>query len=783
MDNLILLSLVALGSPLLGFVLIIFNQRALAERAHLIALPTIAFSAVLAFYVAWMKLHVLGGTAPIAWSQEWLRIGDVHGASPLVISMNILLDNITVIMMAVVTGISALVHVFSIGYMRRDARYARYFAFLGLFTFAMLGVVLSGNLFFLYFFWELVGFTSYALIGHWYERNGPQYASKKAFIVNRIGDAFFFIGILLLYSEFRTFDFREIFAYVSQGLPLSFSLFGLHPETTLTLAGLLLFAGAVAKSAQFPLFVWLPDAMEGPTPVSALIHAATMVAAGVYLVARIFPILTAKAMLVIACTGAFTSLLGATIAISQIDIKRVLAYSTISQLGLMIMAIGSGAMAAGMFHLVTHAAFKALLFLGAGSVLHAMHRALRETHDHETDANDIHNMGGFIRKMPVTGWTFFVAALAITGLPLTAGFMSKDEVLAAGVAYGTLAGGIAQAIPWVAFAATVLTALYMWRLVFRVFFGKPSNLPIYDKIKESPVVMTVPLIVLAVCTLWFWFGRNPVQPEHGWFLAKWVKTPAQVIPPQTAPPFRGGYGVQGIGYGVQGIGYGVQGIGYSSSDSDMNQNPTPYTLNPTPMPHQLALEEERAQIANRSQWVALGSAALGFLIALVFFLVRPARGAGRPRNATHDARMERADDQHPTHPRGREDGRWPYTLHPIPYALYRFSFRGWYIDPLYEYAVAGFVMLTARVLAWGDEHIIDGAVNLAGRATVLIARSAAAFDKYVIDGIVTLVGATVQFFGLMARSVQTGRVQTYLTWVIAAVLVTLLILRFALFHS
>ena len=742
-DNLILLSIVALGTPLLGFVLIIFNQRALAERAHLIALPTIAFSGVLAFYVAWMKLHVIGGSAPIIWSAEWLRIGNVSGMSPLVIRMDVLLDNITVIMMAVVTGISALVHLFSVGYMRRDARYARYFAFLQLFTFAMLGVVLSGNLFFLYLFWELVGFTSYALIGHWYERNGPQYASKKAFITNRIGDAFFFIGILLLYSEFRTFDFREIFAYVSQGLPLSFSLFGLQPETTLTLAGLLLFAGAVAKSAQFPLLVWLPDAMEGPTPVSALIHAATMVAAGVYLVARIFPILTANAMLVVACTGAFTSLLAATIAITQIDIKRVLAYSTISQLGLMIMAIGSGAMAAGMFHLVTHAAFKALLFLGAGSVLHAMHRALRETHDHETDANDIHNMGGFIRKMPITGWTFFVAALAITGLPLTAGYMSKDELLTSGLAYGTLQGGIAQAIPWVAFAATVLTALYIWRLVFRVFFGKPSNLEIYNKIKESPMVMTVPLLVLAVCTMWFWFGRNPVQPEHGWFLAKWVKTPAQVIPPQSAPPFR------------------PRDYNYSAlSLSAQSQSPAPFVViapppaielsEIPPMPHQVALTQARTGMSEQAQGFALGSAAAGFLIALVLFRLRPG-WAGRLRTAL--------------------------------YPIYRFSFRGWYIDPLYEHAVAGSVLFTARILAWSDEHLIDGAVNLAGRATVLLARVAAAFDKYVIDGLVTLVGATVQFFGLMARSVQTGRIQTYLTWVIAAVLVILVILRFALFHS
>ncbi len=738
MDPLILLSLVALGIPLLGFGLVIFSQRALEERAHLIALPAIAFSSVLAFYVAWVKLHVPGTPAELSWCADWISLG-ISGTHPLAIHLNVLLDNMTVILMAVVTGVSALVHLFSIGYMRRDVRYARYFAFLQLFTFAMLGIVLSGNLFLLYFYWELVGFSSYALIAHWYERAGPQYASKKAFIVNRIGDAFFFIGILLLFNEFHTFDFREIFGYINQGLPVSFSLLGLAPETTLTLAGLLIFAGAVAKSAQFPLFVWLPDAMEGPTPVSALIHAATMVAAGVYLVARLFPILTANAMLVIACTGAFTSLLAATIAITQTDIKRVLAYSTISQLGLMIMSIGAGAVAAGVFHLVTHAAFKALLFLGAGSVLHAMHRALRQTQDHETDANDIHNMGGFIRKMPITGWTFLTATLAITGLPLTAAFMSKDEILTAGVAYSTLQGGIAQAIPWIGFVATLLTALYMWRLVFRVFLGKPANRELYDKIQESPGVMTVPLIVLAIFTLWFWFGKNPVKPEQGWFLSKWMKTPTQIIPPQTAPPFRP-QNYQNSSAPAQ-----------QPTELGANSAPPSVTISELPpMPHQVALAEARSADSSDAQWWALGSAAAGFLIALVFFLLRPA---------------------------------WSSRLRTMFAPIYRFSLRGWYIDTIYDFAVVGSVMLLARVTAWGDEYILDGAVNLAGRGTVLLARIAGAFDKYIIDGIVTFVGATVQFFGLMARSIQTGRIQTYLTWVVAAVLVILIILRFALFHS
>ena len=674
MDQLIALSLVAAGIPLLTFVLVIFNQRALGERAHLIATPAIAFSCVLAFYVAWMKLRNPGIVA-LEWGMDWIRFGNVPGIGPLVIRQSVVLDNMTAIMMAVVTGISLLVHLFSIEYMKQDARYARYFAFLGLFTFAMLGIVLSGNFFQLYIFWELVGFSSYALIAHWYERTGPQYASKKAFITNRIGDALFFIGILLLFSEFRTFEFREIFGYINEGLPLSFSFLGLAPETSLTIAGLLIFCGAVAKSAQFPLHIWLPDAMEGPTPVSALIHAATMVAAGVYLMARVFPMLTAKAMLVIACTGAFTSVLAATIAITQRDIKRILAYSTVSQLGLMIMAIGSGAVAAGMFHLVTHAAFKACLFLGAGSVIHAMHRALHELHDHETDAQDIHNMGALFRRMKVTGWTFLIATFAITGLPLTAAFLSKDEILAGTMAYGGLQSGIAVALPWIGFAVTLLTALYMWRGVFLVFFGVPAKPLLHEKIRESPKIMTIPLVVLAALTLWFWFGRNPVNPEHGWFLSKWMKTPAQIIPPQTAPSFRPAHYIptpEAVATPMSGFGVAVT-------------PPQERTLF-APMPHQIALDESRSDNMFVAELASFASALGGFVIAVFLFLLRPG---------------------------------WAVSLRTAFRPFYTFSFRGWYFDALYEFVVVDTVVFTSRIAAWFDRRILDGLVNLAGRATVV----------------------------------------------------------------
>ncbi len=709
MDQMLLLALVALGLPLLSFVLVIFNQRALGARAHLISVPALAFSLVLSIYLAWLKLRPGSmGLRPFEWSADWIRLGTVPGFGPVRVTASVLIDNITVIMMVVVTGVSFLVHLFSIGYMRGDTRYARYFAFLGFFTFAMLALVLSSNLFLLYGAWELVGFASWALIGHWYERPGPQRAATKAFITNRIGDAMLFTGILLLFGQFHTFNLREIFALVAQGLPITFSFLGCSPETTLTIAGLLLFGGAVAKSAQFPLHVWLPDAMEGPTPVSALIHAATMVAAGVYLMARIFPLLTGNAMLVVACTGAFTSVLAATIAISQTDIKRVLAYSTVSQLGLMIMAIGAGAVSAGFFHLVTHAAFKACLFLGAGSVIHAMHRVLHERDDTATDAQDICNMGGLRKKMPITAVSFVIATLAISGLPLMAGMMSKDEILAGTAAYGQLQRGIASALPFVGFGVTLLTAAYMWRLTFLMFFGKPSRLDLFERIKESPRMMTVPLVVLAAASLWIWFAINPLQAESGRFLANWVKTPSQVIPPQTAPSFA----------------FGIL---------------LPSTPSSGPMPHQLALAAKAHEWAGRSVWLALASGACGFLFALWLYLLKRSRSIGTLRISALDP-------------------------------LRQFSLRAWYIDVAYEYTVVGAVLLTSRIISWADDAIVDGAVNASARATVVTARILSLFDRFVVDGIVTLAGATVQFLGLMIRSLQSGRIQTYLAWVVASVI-------------
>lgn len=408
-----------------------------------------------------------------------------------ILELGIYLDPLTAVMLLVVTIVSSCVQIYSLGYMHGDPRYSRYYSYLSLFTFSMLGLVLANNFFMIFIFWELVGLTSYLLIGFWFEKKSASDAGKKAFITTRIGDLGFIIGILILTALVGTLNYQQVFEKVASGEVSA---------TIVTLAGIFLFCGAVGKSAQFPLHVWLPDAMEGPTPVSALIHAATMVAAGVYMVARGMSLFagSATASLVIASIGLITSFIAATIALTQNDIKRVLAYSTVSQLGYMIMALGlygvdyahghhSAGYVAGTFHLMTHAFFKALLFLGAGSVIHAVH------------TNDIQEMGGLSKKMKITATTFFIASLSIAGIFPLSGFWSKDEIVAS-----------TQGHPVFMFFTLLIafmTAFYMFRLCFMTFTGTPRNEEKYHHAHESPKSMTYPLMFLAFLSIFAgWVG-------------------------------------------------------------------------------------------------------------------------------------------------------------------------------------------------------------------------------------------------------------------------------------
>ena len=415
------------------------------------------------------------------------------------VDFNFQIDQLTIVMLLVVSGVGLLIHIYSTGYMAHEGGYYRFFSYLNLFMFFMLTLVMAANLVLMFVGWEGVGLCSYLLIGFYFLKKSATDAGKKAFIVTRIGDIGFTIGILLAFWTFGSVDFGTIFLKASNMTPDAMGQIGV-----VTAICLLLFAGAIGKSAQIPLYVWLPDAMEGPTPVSALIHAATMVTAGVYMVARMHILysLAPTAMLVVAAVGAITAFYSATIGLVQTDIKKVLAYSTVSQLGYMFLGCGVGAYAAGIFHLMTHAFFKGLLFLAAGSVIHAM-----------GGEQDMRKMGGLRKKIPITYWTMFAATLAITGVPLFSGYFSKEAILDA-----AQNGPHANLTLWLlGILGAMLTAFYMFRLLFLTFFGKPR----YDEHKvhvhESPKNMTVPLILLAVLAVgggWFALPTMIGGPDH-----------------------------------------------------------------------------------------------------------------------------------------------------------------------------------------------------------------------------------------------------------------------------
>ncbi|HET9015655.1 MAG TPA: NADH-quinone oxidoreductase subunit L [Thermomicrobiaceae bacterium] len=473
------LFLIPLAPLVAAVVNFVFGRWYIRDRAHWISITAVGISFVVSVIVF---AQIYGGTVPLSQHlYTWIPVGDFQ------IPVTLTVDQLTAIMLLVVSGVSLLVHIYSVGYMRGDGGYYRFFSYLPLFVFSMLMLVLASNYLLLFVFWEGVGLCSYLLIGFWFRRLSAANAAKKAFIVNRVGDLGFGIGIMFIFVKVGSLDYTRVFAAVPH-----------LPSGSITLIALLLFTGAIGKSAQIPLFVWLPDAMEGPTPVSALIHAATMVTAGIFMVARSFPIFSAShtAMLVVAIIGAITAFVAATIGLTQYDIKKVIAYSTVSQLGYMAFALGVGAWTAAIFHLMTHAFFKGLLFLGAGSVIHGMH-----------DEQDMRFMGGLKKYMPITFWTFLIGAAANAGLFPFAGFWSKDETI-----LGAWAGGF-PIIAIVGLIAAFFTSLYMFRVVFLTFLGEERFDHAHVHPHESPSTMTVPLVVLAIgAGLAGFLGF----PDHSW---------------------------------------------------------------------------------------------------------------------------------------------------------------------------------------------------------------------------------------------------------------------------
>jgi NADH-quinone oxidoreductase subunit L len=488
-DSLFISVLLVLLLPLASALLMSFISPSYRWLAPITSTFFLALTVVFTFLVfanAWnCELKI--------WRTTWFMLN--HQA----ITLGIFLNNTSLIMLLIISTISFFVHLYSIGYMAGDKDEQRYFAMLGFFTFAMLGLVLADNFLVLFVFWELVGFSSYMLIGHWREKPAAARAAKKAFLINRVGDLGLLVGLLIVWTNTGTFDLT------------TFSFSG--DETWRSAASLCILLGIVGKSAQFPLFIWLPDAMEGPTPVSALIHAATMVAAGVFLLVRVFPIFTPDALDITVIIGTVSTLVGALAALRQTDLKKILAYSTISQLGLMVVAVGTGAYGVALLHLFTHAFFKAGLFLSAGAVLHSVDHAQQNKTD-ALDAQDIRNLGGLRKTMPVTFVCFIIFSASLIGLPFFSGFQSKDAIIVS--LYEWSEGSWRSVLFWTIAISSVLTTFYTVRMLWFVFLA-PAKRTKSLTVHEAPMVMRAPIILLAIASLWAFVAPYPAE-YFGWLL-------------------------------------------------------------------------------------------------------------------------------------------------------------------------------------------------------------------------------------------------------------------------
>lgn len=684
-------ALVVLLLPLFGFLVLLPFGRLLPRHGDWLGIALTAGAFILS---GWLFLETWNVTTFHS-RTTWFSM---PGSSLTDFTFGILLDNLTVLMLVIVTFISLLVQLFSVSYMHADKGYSRYFAFLGLFTFSMLGIVLVDNLLLLFMFWELVGLSSYLLIGFWFHKPAAVAANKKAFLFNRVGDIGLLLGLFAFYTYFRTFDLETLRTLVGSGtwesgsFIVTYTLKG-QPwlveigPTFLTLAGLGLFMGCVGKSAQFPLQVWLPDAMQGPTPVSALIHAATMVAAGVYLVARCYAFFTPDALVVIALVGALTALVGALVALTQNDIKAVLAFSTISQLGYMVMGMGTGAHDAALFHLATHAFFKAALFLNSGIIIHAMHRGLHHHHLH-LDAQDIRNMGGLRKALPLTFYTYVVATAALVGLPLFSGFLSKDAILSGSWAWAqTMGGGAYFTVPIIGFTVVLLTAFYMARHMWFIFFGEfRSPFSVQDlrlkACQEVERVMLWPVVVLAILSLGIFFSLNPLNFGSSWLL-------------------------QGVG---------LENLGGTAILSGR-------------LLEAVKLQDE----ANHTLHLVFGILSTLLGVAGISWAILKYRN--KP-----EAQLLHEGPQH---------------------AAARLSQRHFYLNEFYDKAFVQPALLLARALYRNDKRVIDYALNNGSKALVIIAKIMAWFDRWVVDGLVWLVGALSKLAGRLGRGLQNGKVQSY----------------------
>lgn len=639
-----------LGAMLVGLGLISLNRltNSLRQLNSVFVVSLLGAAMVLSFALLWSQIQ---GHPPYTRTLEWAAAGDFH------LSMGYTIDHLTAMMLAIVTTVAFLVMVYTDGYMAHDPGYVRFYAYLSLFSSSMLGLVVSPNLVQIYIFWELVGMCSYLLIGFWYDRKAAADACQKAFVTNRVGDFGLLLGILALYWCTGSFEF-DVMGDRLQALVQTGSL----SAGLAALFGVLVFLGPVAKSAQFPLHVWLPDAMEGPTPISALIHAATMVAAGVFLIARMYPVFEGipVAMDVIAYTGAFTAFLGASIAITQNDIKKGLAYSTISQLGYMVMAMGVGAYGAGLFHLMTHAYFKAMLFLCSGSVIHGMEEVVG--HD-PILAQDMRLMGGLRKYMPITAITFLIGTLAICGIPPFAGFWSKDEILGATFAANPVLWGVG----WL---TAGITAFYMFRMYFMTFEGafRGNEMDIRQQLLEENNVVLEPA-----------FGPGAMNPKeltsghdsHGGH-EHHSEYPHESPLTMTFPL---------MALAVPSVLVGLVGTPFANYFEEFIHPPS----------ETIAAAMEHAEEFNLTEFLVMGGSSVG--IALIGITLASLMYLSRKIDA----------------------GAIAKKLQP----LYQFSRNKWYLDNLNDFLFVQGSRRLARQVMEVDYRVVDGAVNLTGLITML----------------------------------------------------------------
>ncbi len=615
-----------LGLPFAGFLILTgANRRTAGSIAILFTGIGLALSVFLAVNVA---------EHPIVMQTDWATLSGVS------FDFSLRLDALAALMLALVHFVALLVQIYSLSYLHDEAKLRRYFSYLQLFVGAMLGIVLAGNLLVMYAFWELVGLASYLLIGFYAERPASSKAAQKAFLMNRVGDVGFLIGIFLTYYQFDTLDFEALAVIGGQAvLP--------------TALGLCLFMGCVGKSAQFPLLTWLPDAMEGPTPVSALLHAATMVAAGIFLLARIHPLLSPDALVVVTVIGTITTLWGGYSALFQTDIKKVLAFSTVSQLGLMVAAMGTDNVSGAMFHLLTHAFFKAGLFLSAGAVIHAVH------------TQNMRQMGGLRKILPTTFVTYTICAAALSGLPFFSGFLSKEAILGGAFSWaGAQSNGLAYCIPVLLLLSSGLTALYMARQCQLIFFGNYRNEEVPVRQAHEPDwLMRGPVVLLAGLSVWAWFSVNPLSGHDSWFF--------KILPAH-----------EDVGF----------------------------------------------------WWLAPVSIGLVLLGGWLGFTMREPKAA------------------------------YSYVRLSVDYGFLDFFYKVFVIKPTLR--LAAFLNRT-------DHRVVDGIVNGAGVSTVVIAHITSGFDRLGVDGVVNGVAWLAGWAGQLTRSIQNGRVQSYITAAVVGLLLVL----------